>query len=247
MKLACEKHYSSILPLFLLGVLMMILAGCTPLVSPPQRVSPPPHSTGTITGTVKTVGIPPQPKKLTITRDNAVCGSEKISEELVVGQDNGVKWAVVSLLGAKYERPSEKAVLDQKGCQFTPRVAVVPVGEELYILNNDGILYNIHTYSRMNPPVNMAQPGFKKEIILKFMNPEVIKTTSDVHPWMSGWIFVTTSPTIVTDQHGAFRITDVPPGTYQLKVWHEILGETTREVNVVAGQEARVTIEMGKK
>ncbi len=202
--------------------------------------------TGTISGTVKFIGAPPAPKKISVTKDTAKCGSEKLSEELVVGPDKGVKWAVVSLVGAK-GKPSGPAVLDQKTCQFIPHVVVVPAGGTLDILNSDGILHNIHTYSTKNPSINKAQPGFKKKMTEKFAQPEIIKVTCDAHAWMSGWIVVADSPTAVTDERGSFKLANVPAGTYKLKVWHESLGEQVKEVRVKAGEEVKVTFELAKK
>lgn len=204
-------------------------------------------ATGTIVGTVKFVGTPPSPKKITVTKDTAKCGTEKLSETLVVGPEKGIRWAVVSVLGAKMEKPSEPPVLDQKGCQFVPHVVVMPAGGSLDILNSDGILHNIHTYSTKNPTINKAQPGFKKKMTEKFAQPEIIKVTCDAHPWMAGWLVVAESPTAVTDEKGSFKLANIPAGTYKLKVWHEVLGEQTKEVTVKAGEEAKVTFELAKK
>jgi len=202
--------------------------------------------TGTISGTVKFVGTPPTPKKIPVTKDTAKCGTEKLSEELVVGPDKGVKWAVISLVGAR-GKPSGPAVLDQKGCWFIPHVVVMPAGGSLDILNSDGILHNIHTYSTKNPAINKAQPGFKKKMTEKFDQVEIVKVTCDAHPWMSGWIVVADTPTAVTDEKGSFKLANVPAGTYKLNVWHEVLGEKTQEVTVKAGEEAKVTFELAKK
>jgi len=51
----------------------------------------------------------------------------------------------------------------------------------------------------------------------------------------------------VTDEKGSFTLANVPPGTHKIKVWHETLGEVTKEVTVKAGEEAKVTIELAKK
>lgn len=201
---------------------------------------------GTIMGKVMFVGTPPSPKKITITKDTAKCGTEKLSEELVVDPDKRIKWAVVSLVGAK-GKLSEPAMLDQKGCQFNPHVVVMPTGGGLDILNSDGILHNVHTYSTKNPAINKAQPGFKKKMTEKFNQPEIVKVTCDAHPWMSGWLVVADAPTAVTDENGSFKLANTPAGTYKLKVWHERLGEKTQEVTVKAGEETKVTFEMAKE
>jgi hypothetical protein len=40
------------------------------------------------------------------------------------------------------------------------------------------------------------------------------------------------------ESNGWFAIDEVPPGTYQLSAWHERIGETTKPIKVVAGEDA---------
>ena len=56
-----------------------------------------------------------------------------------------------------------------------------------------------------------------------------------VHGWMQGNVVVVDNPYYaVTDENGKFSIPDLPPGKYQVKIWHEYLGESTREITVAA-------------
>jgi len=207
-------------------------------------------STGSISGRVVLVGEAPKPKKIEIKKDTEKCGTEKLAEDLVVSPDRGIKNAVVSLLGAKGKpaKPDGNIVLDQKGCVFDPHVLIVPAGTPLDILNNEGLIHNFHAYSTKNPPVNKAQPPFKKKMTETFTHPEVFKITCDFHPWMQGWVVVTDNPYVVaTDGGGTFKLTDVPAGTHTVEVWHETLGKVTKQVTVKAGEEAKVTFELTKK
>jgi hypothetical protein len=139
-------------------------------------------------------------------------------------------------------------VLDQNGCEYVPHVRAFPAGSEVEIKNSDGILHNIHTYSEKNAPINRAQPKFKKVIKETFKAPEVVKVTCDAHNWMLGWFVVQDHPYYaVTDDKGAFKLTDVPPGDYELKVWHETLGEKTQKVTVGGGAEASANFELAAK
>ena len=95
---------------------------------------------------------------------------------------------------------------------------------------------------------NKAQPKFKKTMTEKLEKPEVVKITCDVHSWMLGWVAVVPSPFFgVTDTNGVAKISDVPPGKHKVEVWHETLGKQEKEVEVKAGQTAKVTFEMVKK
>ena len=185
--------------------------------------------------------------KIKINKDTQQCGTEAVIEKIVVGSNKGLANAVVSVAGAKGNPTAKKAVIDQHGCKFVPHVVVMTPGE-IDVKNSDGILHNIHTYSTANPPINKAQPKFKKVLTEKFEKPEIIKVTCDVHSWMQGWIAVMPHPYFaVSDGNGAAKIENVPPGKHTIEVWHETLGKMTKDVEVKPGQTAKVSIEMVKK
>src|SRR5499426_3730629 len=199
---------------------------------------------GTIEADVKYNGAP-QVEKLKVNKDTEKCGTEATIEKVVVGGGKGLANAVVSVPGAKGGTMA-KGVLDQHGCKFVPHVVVMAPGE-LEIKNSDDILHNLHTYSTANPSINKAQPKFKKTMTEKFEKPEIIKVTCDVHSWMLGWVAVMPHPYFgVTDANGATKIDNVPPGKYTVEAWHETLGKQTKDVEVKAGQAAKVAFEMKK-
>jgi plastocyanin len=207
------------------------------------------QSAGSIVGEVKYAGTPPAPKVVKVNKDNQACGNEKKSEEWVVGANSGVKNAVASVVGAKgpAPKPAKKPELDQKGCQFSPHVRLVPTGAELDILNPDGVLHNIHTFSTANPSINKAQPKFKKVMTEKFDKAEIIKVQCDAHSWMSGWIVVQDHPYYaVSGDDGSFKIDNVPAGKHTVQLWHESGAKLTKEVEVKAGQATKVTFELKK-
>jgi plastocyanin len=230
-----------------------------------------PVAGATIHGTVTFDGTPPPPETLQVTKDPEKCGTEQVSEALVIGEGKGIQYVVVSIAhappGKRQEKDHEKdkekeekgekgereekaaeVELDQQGCRFTPHVVVVPAGATLVARNSDGIMHNLHTFSKSNPPINKAQPGFKKTMpISSLKQPEIIKVQCDMHGWMRGWIVVTDTPyTVVTDAAGRFQLPEVPAGTYTLKFWHETLGETQREVTVKDGETVTANMVLGK-
>jgi len=53
---------------------------------------------------------------------------------------------------------------------------------------------------------------------------------------MLGYVYVAKHPYVtVSAKDGSFKITDVPPGKYKVKIWHEKLGEASKDVTVTAG------------
>jgi plastocyanin len=205
---------------------------------------------GSISGTVKFKGTAPAPKKLEVSKDKEVCGkSPKVDQSLVVNNGNLAN-AVVTITDIKTGRKidAKKVTLDQKGCEYQPHVLAFPVGTTVEILNPDGILHNVHSYSKVNSPFNMAQPKFKKTLDVKIDKPEAIEVKCDVHGWMHGWLVATESPYVaVTDNSGNFKLTDVPAGSYTVEVWHEKLGKNTQKVTVKAKEDAKVSFEVAGK
>ena len=210
---------------------------------------------GAIVGTVRFEGEIPKRKRLKVSGADKPCHAKPIpNDDLVVSKDGKIRWAVVSIKkineGKSFPQadPENPVVLDQKGCRFRPHVALVPQGQPLRILNSDGILHNVHLYAKKNEHFNRSMPGRVKELDVTFNRAERIRVGCDVHKWMSGWIVVAKHPYYaVTGKDGAFRLENVPPGTYTLRVWHEKLGKQEREVTVSPGAAAEVEFVLERK
>jgi plastocyanin len=205
---------------------------------------------GSISGTVKFKGTAPAPKPLDVSKDKEVCGkTPKVDQSLVVSNGN-MEYAVVTITDIQKGKKIElkKVTLDQNGCQYHPHVLAFPAGSTVQILNPDGILHNVHSYSKVNSPFNMAQPKFKKTLDVKIDKPEAIEVKCDVHGWMHGWLISTENPYVaVTDGSGNFKLTDVPAGTYTVEVWQEKLGKQTQKVTVKAKEDAKANFELAGK
>lgn len=207
---------------------------------------------GSITGTVKLDGAAPTPKKVEISKDKEVCGLvPHFDQSLVVGSNGGVQYALVTIQNAPKTpvTPANDVKFDQKGCTYEPHVLAFPAGSTVQVINSDGILHNIHTDSKVNPPVNFAQPKFKKVIQIPVAKPELFKVNCDAHGWMHGWWYAADNPYYaVTDANGNFTINNVPPGDYTIEVWQEKLApvgkEVTQKVTVKAGAPATANVEL---
>ena len=205
---------------------------------------------GTISGVVKFKGAAPAPKKLDINKDKEVCAKTAKNDPTLFVSGGNLVNAVVSIADIKKGKKMEpqKVTLDQNGCEYHPHVLAFVAGSSVEILNPDGILHNVHSYSKANSPFNVAQPKFKKSLTVKLDKPEVVSVKCDVHGWMSGWFFVADNPYFgVTDNSGSFKLTDVPPGTYTLEVWHETLGKQSQKVTVKPKEAVKITFEIAKK
>ncbi len=200
-----------------------------------------------IRGRALLAGPPPPAKKLPVTIDQYVCGTDKDAEDLVVSATREIKNVVVWLQNPPATAASPAATapvqMDQKQCAFTPRVLLVPAGGTVEFLNSDRLLHNLHSRSTTNASFNRTQPK-GRTIPVRFPSPEFVRVDCDLHSWMRGWVVVADHPFYsVTDARGQFQLGDVPAGEYMLKTWHETLGETARTITVGDGP-ATVTVEL---
>ena len=205
---------------------------------------------GTISGSVKFKGTAPAPKKLDVGKDKEVCDKSPKMDQTLVVKDGNLANAVVTITDIKKGKKIEvkKVSLDQAGCEYHPHVLAFQAGSAVEIVNPDGILHNIHSYSKVNSPFNQAQPKFKKTLEVKIDKPEAVEVKCDVHGWMHGWLVATETPYFaVTDGSGSFKLTDVPAGSYTVEVWHEKLGKSTQKVTVKAKEDAKVNFELAGK
>jgi len=201
----------------------------------------------TITGTVVFDGTPPTLRPISMNAEPACAkvhaGKPLMPEVLVLGSGqtmgNIMVWVSKGLpAGKTWPAPSTPVTLEQKGCQYVPHVMGIMVGQSYRILNDDGILHNIHTLPKVNPSFNRGQPATVKEMTTTFSKPEnVFQVKCDVHPWMSAYIGVYTHPFFsVTGADGKFTISGLDPGTYEITAWQERLGTQTATITVAANE-----------
>jgi len=203
---------------------------------------------GTIIGVVTFKGTPPALTPIVVNKDKQVCGKAPIfPQALRVGKHKGIRNVVVHLTDITRGKPltSASVTLTQKGCGFRPHVLMVQTGGSVQVVNGDPITHNIHTFSFDNPQLNQAQPAGSPALAIKPTVPEIIKVQCDIHKWMAGWIIVTEHPYYaVTNDHGQFTLTGVPPGTYALEFWQEALGVVNQTVTVKANETVHVAVSM---
>lgn len=204
---------------------------------------------GSITGTIKFEGTPPNLKKIKMDADPK-CASKHTgpvsAESLVLGEGQTVANIFVKVTsglpeGKTYETPADPVTIDQKGCMYVPHVIATMKDQQVKILNSDGTLHNVHGLPKTNKEFNVAMPAFKKQIDQKFSETEAtpFKVKCDVHPWMAGYVAVMDHPYFsVTNTDGKFEIKGLPAGEYDIEIWHEKLGTQTAKVKVADGAPA---------
>jgi len=127
-------------------------------------------------------------------------------------------------------------VMDQKNAHFVPRIVVVPAGGRVRFLNSDPMFHNVFSLSPIKKfDLGRYPKGNSK--LLSFEHPGVVQVFCDIHAEMIGFVVVVDGPHYaVLDAEGHYRITDVPPGNYDVAVWAEGMSQfrTVGRVSVPA-------------
>lgn len=156
---------------------------------------------------------------------SALAIADNVAGEVKLSSGRSAKDAVVYLVGAAKPRPLAHFMVDQRDRMFIPHVSVVPVGTTVDFPNNDNVFHNVFAeYQAKRFDLGMYPRGTVKH--QTFDKPGLVAIMCSVHSEMGAFIMVVDTPYYaVADKQGHFDIKDVPPGNYQLKVWHES-GET---------------------
>ena len=151
---------------------------------------------------------------------------------------------VVWIEGAHGARKAASGTMKSADKRFQPRVVVVPVRSAVEFPNADPIYHNVFSVSGANRfDLGLYRSGASKS--RNFEEPGLVRVYCNIHPQMVGFVMVVDSDfAAVTAPDGAFRLDDVPPGTWTLKVWHEEGAEASQPVTVRAGADATATLRL---
>jgi len=150
---------------------------------------------------------------------------------------SGVVIALTPLESKAPSAAAKHAVMLQKDKTFSPHVLAVQAGALVEFPNADPIFHNaFSSYNGQVFDIGLYPPGTTRSV--KFARPGVVRVFCNIHSSMNAVIVVIASPYFATTKKdGAFNIGDVPPGQYNLTVFHEraseaALGELSRKISV---------------
>jgi hypothetical protein len=111
------------------------------------------------------------------------------------------------------------------GCRLSPRLLLMPLGTDLTLQNLDAAVHRPEVFGPRGYRTlsEMAlKRGTKR---LQLPHGGAYRVLCRRHPWEHADIYVAEHPYhAVTGEDGAFVLTDVPPGSYDLIAWHPGLG-----------------------
>lgn len=213
---------------------------------------------GDISGTVRLVGPAPSIPTIQPDVDFDACGTDaRQTKSLIMGADQVVRDAIVYLAGYPQGDANigtnNAVVLDQRDCEFVPRIQIARSGTPLLLRNSDPVLHvvRVDAMSGANGQrtlLKVATPyaGYEKIFQLaNFREPTLLQVVSaNGHEWMNAYIAVLPHPwAALTDENGHFVLRHVPPGTQKIYAWHEVLGVLTKEVDISPRRTAVVDFE----
>lgn len=205
-------------------------------------------------GTITYVGDSVEVPEILVTKDFSVCGEGfREPQSLRVSEEGRLGDVVVQIRGIEegkaWDPVFDEARIYQIECSFQPYVQIIRDTADVYVVNYDPILHNIHAYEvyegTRRSMFNFSQPNAMMEdrIPLNLRRGNLITIDCNAHGWMASWLYTSPHPYITyTSADGAFDLPELPPGDFELVLWHPILGQKTAAINVAANSELQLNL-----
>jgi plastocyanin len=129
----------------------------------------------------------------------------------------------------------------QESAKFSPHILPVLAGTTVEWPNNDDIFHNVFSVSDVAQFDLGLYKGSPPEKKWTFDQPGKVDVFCSIHANMHCIVMVMPNPYFAsTDNHGNYKISGVPPGTYKLKAWHERLPVDVHEIIVPTNGDVKV-------
>ena len=195
---------------------------------------------GTLEGVISVEGVVP-PRPLISMEADPFCVSQNRGEvrydDIVVERGrlaNAQVYVESAALDAyAFEPRPWTPALGRRKCRTVPHVLGMQAGQTLVVQNGDRTAHNFYLQTAVNPTFNKSLlPGGSFEIPFKRPEPPFV-VKCNRHPWEHGYVAVLPHPFFaVTGRNGSFSIEGLPPGDYEVVVWHEKFLEARAKVSV---------------
>jgi plastocyanin len=136
--------------------------------------------------------------------------------------------------GLKPAAPTQ-GTLTQKNRGFEPEIVVIPVGSTVSFPNQDPIFHNVFSLSKVKQFDLGYYPAGETRTV-KFDRPGIVQVYCHIHPDMSAAILVLATPSWTRPgPDGAYSLSGIPPGEYDLVAWHRSAGFFRRHITISDG------------
>ncbi|HEY3767536.1 MAG TPA: hypothetical protein VGN44_02585 [Candidatus Angelobacter sp.] len=160
-----------------------------------------PAHAGTISGKIKLANV-----------------SGPVANQAAGGRETVVIW----LEGVHDAKPPETPVkISQHNLQFAPEFAIAVTGQKVEMPNDDDVVHNVYSFTGTSQ-FNLGLYGKGEMRSVSFDQAGIVDVFCSIHHQMHARVFVVPTKYFANSLPGhTFTLTDVPPGKYVLKAWHE--------------------------
>jgi len=203
---------------------------------------------GTLAGRFVYSESPPRPKQITLPKKNQTDGAGRrfppvdkfyrnkkfYDESLVIDSEGGIANIVVFVRNKDIpvhpknaDSEQSKVVLKVSNGRFVPHILAFDKNRTLFVNNHDPVRLQVELSDYWNDfsefvvanSVGECQHDFKCQSAV----PAQIWSRTNI--WMKGYVFPRNNPYVaVSETTGRFVIKDLPVGTWEFQVWHELSG-----------------------
>lgn len=191
-------------------------------------------------------GKAPKPQPIAMVNDQCLAAAPHDESLRVSRQNNGIADVVVFIwtppkgklppIHPDYEKSEHDPVtIDNKDCQFVPRVAIKRTTQDLVLANSDAFghnckadFFNCTSFNQQVPGGTMVllddqKAGLNKAEVLP------MPVVCNIHRHMRGNLFIREDPyAAVSDADGNVVLKSVPVGKWTIGVWHERSGSLSQ-------------------
>ena len=224
---------------FTLCVSTILLGSCLVAAEEPARLS----------GSVVLVA-PTAPKKKRISRGNRYRQRSSMTDATAsaatVSPFANVFVSAHPLSFAATVHPlADPGQIEQEDVAFKPRVIAITKGSAVQFINRDKIFHNVFTLTEgAKFDIGRRKTGVVVEEIIEVAGE--IDLFCDIHPQMNATILSLDTPYFVAvDPGGRFAMPPLPPGRYEIRVYHPDLNGAIRAVELTAGDSTVVDFSLG--
>ena len=140
-----------------------------------------------------------------------------------------------------HQQPAEIPQLVQKDKSFHPSLLVIPVGGKVEFPNHDPFFHNVFSlFEGKRFDLGLYESGTTR--FVQFDKPGISFIFCNIHAQMSAVVIALATPYYaISDARGELSLPNVPPGRYELQVFHsgvapDTLRGLSREITVTAAE-----------
>ena len=175
----------------------------------------------------------------------------RLLQPFVIGSQGGFKNVVIYIGSIHKGKPFSYVTprIEAIDCKFEPYITIVRDKHDVEVVNMDPVFHDIQGYETskfgarvlFNVPLPMSKKLQKEALLagktVKDRAGEVLTQRIKMgkqrnlfvmqcgfHAYMESWGFAVKNPYYaLTAKDGSYSITDIPPGTYTVQVWHPMV------------------------